>query len=451
VIRIAALPRSCYGGVTMTNAFSAAPSPAGRAPASAALFDRACALLPGGVNSPVRAFRAVGGAPLFIARAAGARLFDADGAEYIDFVGSWGPAILGHAHPAVVEAVRDAASRGLSFGAPTELEVRFAEKVRALYPSIEMLRCVSSGTESTMSAIRVARGFTRRDVIVKFEGCYHGHADHLLVKAGSGLATFGTPDSAGVPEGFARTTLTVPFNDPAALEAAFAARGGEIAAVIVEPVVGNMGCVPPEPGFLARIIDLCRKHGALSIFDEVMTGSRLARGGAQERFGLRPDLTTLGKVVGGGLPLAAYGGRADVMRVISPLGPVYQAGTLSGNPIAVTAGLATLEQLTPALYEKLETLGAALEQGLKAAAADAGVAACVQRVGSMITLFFTSGPVRSWSDASTSDTQRFAAWHASMLSSGVYWPPSQYEAAFLSGAHTEADIERTIAACRAAF
>jgi glutamate-1-semialdehyde 2,1-aminomutase len=438
----------------MTNATSSAPfpeAPAGRGPASRALFERASAVLPGGVNSPVRAFRAVGGSPLFIARAEGARLVDADGAEYIDYIGSWGPAILGHAHPAVIEAVREAVGRGLSFGAPTELEVRFAEKLREIYPSIEMLRCVSSGTEATMSAIRVARGFTGREVLIKFEGCYHGHADHLLVKAGSGLATFGAPDSAGVPEGIARTTLTLPYNDPAALEAAFAARGGEIAAVILEPVVGNMGCVPPAPGFLAQIIDLCRKHGALSIFDEVMTGCRLARGGAQELYGLKPDLTTLGKIVGGGMPLAAYGGRADVMRVISPLGPVYQAGTLSGNPVAVTAGLATLERLTPALYEKLEVLGAALERGLAAAAAEGGAPACVQRVGSMITLFFTKGPVRSWSEASASDTKRFASFHAGLLARGVYWPPSQYEAAFLSGAHTEADIERTVAAAREAL
>ena len=420
-------------------------------PTSQALFERASALLPGGVNSPVRAFRAVGGNPVFIARAQGARLVSADGVEYVDYINSWGPAILGHAHPAVVQAVRDAAGGGLSFGAPTEREVVFAERLTKLYPSMEKLRCVSSGTEATMSAIRVARGFTGRDAIIKFEGCYHGHADHLLVKAGSGLATFGAPDSAGVPESVARATLSLPYNDPAALEAAFAARGGEIAAVILEPVVGNMGCVPPAPGFLALVIDLCRKHGALSIFDEVMTGCRLARGGAQERFGLRPDLTTLGKIVGGGMPLAAYGGRADVMRVVSPLGPVYQAGTLSGNPLAVSAGLATLERLTPDLYERLEKLGASLEEGLRAAAEDAGVVACVQRVGSMITLFFTKGPVRSWADASTSDTKRFSAFHAGMLARGVYWPPSQYEAAFLSGAHTEEDIQRTVAAAREAL
>jgi glutamate-1-semialdehyde 2,1-aminomutase len=388
---------------------------------------------------------------VFIARAEGARIFGADGAEFIDYVGSWGPAIVGHAHPAVVGAVKEAAERGLSFGAPTELEVRFAEAIVKIYPSIAKLRCVSSGTEATMSAIRVARGFTRRDLVVKFEGCYHGHADHLLVKAGSGLATFGVPDSAGVPEGTARLTLTLPFNDKAALAELFAARGGEIAAVIVEPVVGNMGCVPPEPGFLEAIVDLCRGAGALSIFDEVMTGCRVARGGAQERFGLRPDMTALGKVIGGGMPLAAYGGRDDVMSCVAPLGPVYQAGTLSGNPVAVSAGLATLDLLTPELYAKLEALGAALEEGLRDAARASGVTACVQRVGSMITLFFREGPVRSWDDAVASNTKGFAAWHKGMLARGVYWPPSQFEAAFLGGAHTEADIDRTVKAAREAL
>jgi glutamate-1-semialdehyde 2,1-aminomutase len=416
---------------------------------SKVLFERARAVIPGGVNSPVRAFRAVGGEPVFIVRAHGARVCGADGTEYLDYVGSWGPAILGHAHPDVVRAVQEVAAHGLSFGAPTEQEVRFAEKIRSLYPSIEKLRSVSSGTEATMSAIRVARGFTGRELIVKFEGCYHGHADGLLVKAGSGLATFGVPDSAGVPEGTARSTLTLPFNDLAALRALLAARGQEIAAVIVEPVVGNMGCVPPEPGFLAGIVDGCRACGALSIFDEVMTGSRLAPGGAQELFGLRPDLTALGKVIGGGMPLAAYGGREDVMDCVAPLGPVYQAGTLSGNPVAVAAGLATLERLEPALYEKLERLGAMLQEGLRGAARDCGVAACVQRVGSMITLFFQQGPVRCWSDAKACDTERFASWHAGMLARGFYWPPSQFEAAFISGAHTEADIEATVAAARA--
>jgi glutamate-1-semialdehyde 2,1-aminomutase len=415
------------------------------------LFVRALRVIPGGVNSPVRAFRAVGGEPVFIARAEGCRLYDADGREYVDYVGSWGPAILGHAEPDVVRAVQDAAARGLSFGAPTELEVLFAERIRALYPSIAKLRCVSSGTEATMSAIRVARGFTKRELIVKFEGCYHGHSDGLLVKAGSGLATFGVPDSAGVPEGTARTTLTLPYNDLAALSALFAARGSEIAAVIVEPVAGNMGCVAPAPGFLEAIIAECKAHGALSIFDEVMTGSRLSRGGAQELYRLSPDLTALGKVIGGGMPLAAYGGRDDVMSMIAPLGPVYQAGTLSGNPLAVSAGLATIERLTPALYDKLEALGARLERGLSDAARSRAIPHVVSRVGAMLTLFFREAPVRNWDDASQSDTKRFGAWHAAMLAQGVYWPPSQFEAAFLSGAHTDADIDRTIAAAHAAF
>ncbi|MFT3774247.1 MAG: glutamate-1-semialdehyde 2,1-aminomutase [Minicystis sp.] len=420
-------------------------------PQSKALFERARAVIPGGVNSPVRAFRAVGGEPIFIAKASGARVYGEDGREYIDYIGSWGPAILGHAHPDVVRAVQQAAEGGLSFGAPTAREVRFAEAVRSLYPSIEKLRCVSSGTEATMSAIRVARGFTKRDVVVKFEGCYHGHADHLLVKAGSGLATFGVPDSGGVPEGTARTTLTLPFNDEAALKQAFATRGHEIAAVIVEPVVGNMGCVPPEPGFLATIIDQCKQHGAVSIFDEVMTGCRLARGGAQERFGLTPDMTTLGKIIGGGMPLAAYGAREEIMNVVAPLGPVYQAGTLSGNPVAVAAGLATIEHLVPELYTKLEKLGAMLEEGLRDATKKAGVPATVQRVGSMITLFFIEGPVRSWDDAAKSDTKRFGSWHKGLIERGVYWPPSQFEAAFLGGAHTEADIARTVEAAAAAL
>jgi len=418
---------------------------------SQALFERARAVIPGGVNSPVRAFRAVGGNPVFIARAKGAYVFGEDETRYIDYVGSWGPALLGHAHPDVVRAVQEAAEGGLSFGAPTSREVRFAEAVRSLYPGMEKIRCVSSGTEATMSAIRVARGFTKRDVIVKFEGCYHGHADHLLVKAGSGLATFGVPDSAGVPEGTAKTTLTLPFNDADALRSLFAARGSEIAAVIVEPVVGNMGCVPPEPGFLEAIIDTCKAHGALSIFDEVMTGCRLARGGAQERFGLRADLTTLGKIIGGGMPLAAYGGRAEIMNVVAPLGPVYQAGTLSGNPVAVAAGLATIERLVPEVYSTLERLGQTLEDGLRDAAKSSGVAATVQRVGSMITMFFCDKPVRSWHDAAKSDTARFATFHAGLLSRGVYWPPSQFEAAFISAAHTDEDIARTVQAAREAL
>ncbi|HEX9296536.1 MAG TPA: glutamate-1-semialdehyde 2,1-aminomutase [Polyangiaceae bacterium] len=420
-------------------------------PVSASLFERAERSIPGGVNSPVRAFRAVGGGPVFVARAAGSRIYGADGAAYIDYVGSWGPAILGHADPAVIAAVKQAAEGGLSFGAPTELEVRFAEKIRSLYPSIAKLRCVSSGTEATMSAIRVARGFTRRDLVVKFEGCYHGHADHLLVKAGSGAATFGVPDSAGVPARMAEGTLTLPYNDTAAISALFAARGQEIAAVIVEPVVGNMGCVAPEPGFLAAIVEACRQHGALSIFDEVMTGCRLAPGGAQELFDLRPDLTCLGKVIGGGMPLAAYGGREDAMSVVAPLGPVYQAGTLSGNPVAVSAGLATLERLTPEMYERLEATSAALEAGLLRAIAERQVTARVQRVGSMLTVFFCPRPVCKWADAATCDTKRFAAWHRGLLARGVYWPPSQFEAAFVSAAHGPDDIQKTVEAAALAF
>jgi glutamate-1-semialdehyde 2,1-aminomutase len=418
---------------------------------SLALFEQAQTLLPGGVNSPVRAFRAVGGNPVFIARAKGARLFGASGKEYIDYVGSWGPAILGHAHPAVVRAVQSVAENGLSFGAPTELEVRFARAVTERYPSIEMLRCVSSGTEATMSALRVARGFTGRDVIVKFDGAYHGHADALLVKAGSGAATFGNPDSAGVPEGMVATTATLAYNDLDGLRALFAERGREIAAVIVEPVAGNMGLVPPADGFLALIVSLCETHGGLAIFDEVMTGSRVARGGAQERFGVKPHLTCLGKVVGGGMPLAAYGGRRDVMQRIAPLGPVYQAGTLSGNPLAVTAGLATLEALDQKAYDRLEALGARLEAGLARAITAAGVPGVVQRVGSMFTLFFHDGPVRNFREASRSNTKRFARFHMGLLERGIYWPPSQFEAAFISLAHTDADLDATIEAASGAL
>src|SRR3984957_8810772 len=350
-------------------------------PISRSLFERASRVIPGGVNSPVRAFRAVGGTPVFVSRAEGAYLYGADGRRYVDYVGSWGPMILGHAPPAVVAAVRDAASRGTSYGAPTELEVRFAETICALYPSIEMVRAVASGTEATMAAIRVARGFTGRDVIVKFEGCYHGHADFLLVKAGSGAMTLGIPDSAGVPASVAQSTVTLPYNDIPALKALFEARGASIAAVIVEPAVGNMGLVPPEPGFLAAIVEGCRAAGAVSIFDEVMTGCRVARGGMQERVGLVPDMTCLGKIIGGGMPLAAYGGKRAIMEKVAPLGPVYQAGTLSGNPVAVSAGLATLARLDRTLYERLEALGARLEKGLASAVAERKTSACVQRVG----------------------------------------------------------------------
>jgi glutamate-1-semialdehyde 2,1-aminomutase len=415
-------------------------------PQSKALFERARACIPGGVNSPVRAFRAVGGEPIFMARAEGAYIFGADGTKYTDYIGSWGPMILGHAHPDVVRAITDAAARGTSYGAPTELEVRYAEKLQELYPSMEMMRAVSSGTEATMSALRVARGFTRRDVIVKFEGCYHGHADFLLVKAGSGAATFDVPDSAGVPSASASNTATVPYNDITALKELFSARGHRIAAVIVEPVVGNMGVVPPEPGFLEEIIAQCNKHGAVSIFDEVMTGSRLARGGMQERVGLRPDMTCLGKIVGGGMPLAAYGGKRAIMEQVAPLGPVYQAGTLSGNPVAVSAALATIAHLDAALYAKLESLSQRLEKGLIQEIARHKALACVQRVGSMLTLFFAKGPVRNWADAKGCDTARFGRWHEAMTAQGQYWPPSQFEAAFVSAAHSEADIDRTVEA-----
>jgi glutamate-1-semialdehyde 2,1-aminomutase len=418
---------------------------------SAELLSRAEHLLPGGVNSPVRAFRAVGGQPLFIERAHGSKIVAVGGREYVDYVGSWGPAILGHAHPAVIARVKEAAERGLSFGAPTELEVRFAEAIRELYPSMEMMRCVSSGTEATLSALRVARGFTKRDVIVKFDGGYHGHSDALLVKAGSGAATFGNPDSAGVPKATVENTATLAYNDLPALKDLFAAQGTRIAAVIVEPVAGNMGCVPPEPRFLETILQLCKDHGALSIFDEVMTGCRLARGGAQERFGLVPDMTCLGKIVGGGMPLAVYGGRAEIMQLVAPLGPVYQAGTLSGNPIAVSAGLATLAELRPELYAALEARSARLEQGLARALQEHRVEGSVQRVGSMLTLFFHHGPVRSWQEAATCNTTRFAAWHRGLLARGIYWPPSQFEAAFVSAAHADSDIDATIEAASAAL
>jgi glutamate-1-semialdehyde 2,1-aminomutase len=419
-------------------------------PTSRALFARAQRVIPGGVNSPVRAFRAVGGEPVFIARGEGAYLYGADGTKYVDYVGSWGPLILGHAHADIVKAIASAAALGTTFGAPTELEVRFAEELLKLYPSMEMVRAVSSGTEATMSALRVARGFTGREAIVKFEGCYHGHADFLLVKAGSGAATLGVPDSAGVPRGAAGNTITLPYNDVAALRAAFAGSltlaRDSIAAVIVEPVVGNMGVVPPEPGFLEAVLELCRTHGAVSIFDEVMTGSRVARGGMQERAGLVPDLTCLGKIIGGGLPLAAYGGKRVIMEKIAPLGPVYQAGTLSGNPVAVSAALATFPHLDSALYERLESLGARLAAGLMASVTKREISACVQRVGSMVTLFFAKGPIKNWADAKACDTARFGRWHAGMLSRRQYFPPSQFEAAFLSGAHTEADVDATIVA-----
>jgi len=407
------------------------------------LFARAQQVIPGGVNSPVRAFRSVGGTPRFIQRGSGCRMTDADGNEYIDYICSWGPLILGHCFPAVVEAVREALENGSSFGAPTGREIELAERIIAAVPSIEMVRLVNSGTEATMSALRLARGFTGRPLTVKFEGCYHGHVDSLLVKAGSGVATLGISGTAGVPEEFARTTIALPFNSVDALQEAFRKHGDQIAAVIVEPVVGNMGCVPPEPGFLEAMRELCTRHGALLIFDEVMTGFRLSLGGAQQLYGIRPDLTTLGKTSGGGLPITAYGGRADVMKHVAPAGNVYQAGTLSGNPCAVAAGIAMLRHLAehPEIYSRLDSVAAEI-----CAAAPAGVT--VQRVGSMFTFFFTDRPVRSWEDAATCDTQKYAAFFHHLLENGVYFPPSQFEAAFLSAAHDADAVSRTVAAIR---
>jgi glutamate-1-semialdehyde 2,1-aminomutase len=417
------------------------------------LHARAERLFPGGVNSPVRAFRAVGGEPPIIVRGKGARLRDADGNEYIDYVLSWGPLILGHAHPRVIAAVTEAARKGTSFGASTPAEADLAEEVVRAFPSIEKLRFVSSGTEATMSAIRLARAFTRRKYVIKFEGCYHGHADTLLVKAGSGVATLGIPGSAGVPEEFVHFTLALPFNDVAAVEEAIAKFPEEIACIIVEPVVGNMGCVPSAKGYLRALRDITSRNGALLIFDEVMTGFRVAYGGAQQLYGIRPDLTTLGKVIGGGLPVAAYGGRAEIMNMIAPLGPVYQAGTLSGNPLAMAAGLATLKVLrgNRKIYRELESKSARLVEGVLKAASAAGVKMTANRVGSMFTWFFTQTPVTDWSSAERCDTGAFGKFHSAMLAEGVYLPPSQFEAAFLSAAHSEQDINRTIDAARRAL
>jgi len=417
------------------------------------IFRRAQQLIPGGVNSPVRAFRAVGMQPVVMERGAGSRIWDVDGNEYIDYVGSWGPLILGHCHPEVVEAVREALARGTSFGASTEREVELAALIHEAFPSVEKVRLVNSGTEATMSAIRLARAFTGRSLVVKFEGCYHGHVDALLVKAGSGVATLGLPDTAGVPEHLARETVALPFNDPAAIEAAFDQWGSEIACVIVEPVVGNMGCVPPEPSYLEHMRRLTEKAGALLIFDEVITGFRLSLGGVQQLTGIRADLTTLGKVIGGGLPVGAYGGRGDIMGRVAPEGPVYQAGTLSGNPLAVAAGIATLRVLgrDPGIYARLDRLSERLTSGVAAAASAAEVPLTVNRRGSMFTAFFTRGPVNDYASAKTSDTAAFAAFFRAMLEEGIYLPPSQFEAAFLSAAHTEADIEATIRAAQRAF
>jgi glutamate-1-semialdehyde 2,1-aminomutase len=415
-------------------------------PKSEALFARAQAVIPGGVNSPVRAFRSVGGTPPFIARGQGSKVYDVDGNEYIDYVCSWGPLLLGHRAEPVIEALREVLDIGTSFGAPTEREIEIAELIRDCLPSIEMLRLVSSGTEATMSALRVARGFTGRDLIVKFEGCYHGHVDSLLVKAGSGLATLGIADTVGVPESFASTTIALPYNSIPAVEEAFHRRGPAIAAVIVEPIAGNMGCVPPEAGFLEALRRLTESNGALLIFDEVMTGFRVALGGAQQLYGIRPDLTTLGKIIGGGMPLAAYGGRADIMSKVAPTGPIYQAGTLSGNPMAVAAGLAMLRHLKshPDVYETVERRAAQLT-----ANAPAGIA--VNRVGSMFTFFFTPEPVIDYETAKKSDTARFGRFFHHMLDRGVYLAPSQFEAGFVSSAHSEEDIARTVMAMREFF
>ncbi len=420
---------------------------------SRALFDRASRLLPGGVNSPVRAFGAVGGTPRFITHGEGASVWDVDGLQYLDYVGSWGPLILGHAHPDVVAAVEDQAARGLSFGAPTAREVELAEQIVAAMPAIEMIRMVNSGTEATMAALRVARAATGRARVVKFEGCYHGHADAFLVKAGSGAATFGVPDSPGVTPATARDTLTARFNDAGSVRELFAAHSGEVAAVIVEPVVGNMGVVAPAWGFLQDLRDLCTADGALLIFDEVMTGFRVARGGAQERYGVRPDLTALGKIIGGGLPVGAYGGRRDLMQMVSPAGPVYQAGTMSGNPIATAAGLATLRAIDadPEFYDTLERLGAMLEAGVVDAIADGGHACQFARVGSMWTLFFSADPVTDWTGASRADRPRYAKFFHAMLSRGIALAPSQFEANFISAAHSPEDIAQTVETIRDAL
>jgi glutamate-1-semialdehyde 2,1-aminomutase len=417
------------------------------------LFEQARKSIPGGVNSPVRAFRGVGGTPVFMERAEGAFIWDADGNRYIDYIGSWGPAIVGHAHPQVVAAVQAAAARGLSFGCPTAQETALAERIRSLVPSVELVRFCSSGSEATMSAIRLARGFTGRDRILKFEGCYHGHSDSLLVKAGSGALTLGVPDSPGVPAALARETLTASYNDLEGVKALFDESGDSIACVIVEPVAGNMNCVLPEAGFLEGLRDLCTKHGTVLIFDEVMTGFRLAPGGAQELLGIRPDLTTLGKVIGGGMPVGAFGGRADIMSRIAPLGPVYQAGTLSGNPVAMAAGITTLDLLAqPGFHATLEARTRRLTAGLEQVAREAGVPLTTTTVCGMFGFFFTDAPrIRGFADVMACDIERFRRFFHAMLAGGVYLAPSAFEAGFISAAHTEADIDRTLEVAREAL
>ncbi len=416
------------------------------------LFSKAAKYIPGGVNSPVRAFRSVGGEPLFIKKASGSKIWDVEDNEYIDYVGTWGPAILGHAHPAVIEAIKKAADSGTSFGAPTTLETELAEMVIAAVPSIEKVRMVNSGTEATMSALRLARGFTGRDGIIKFSGCYHGHGDSLLVNAGSGALTLGVPSSPGVPADLAKHTITSEYNDLDMLRSIFAEKGSHIACVIIEPVPGNMGVLCPEKGFLERVLSLCEKYGALLIFDEVMSGFRVAYGGAQQRYSIKPHLTCLGKIIGGGLPVGAYGGRADIMDKLAPLGPVYQAGTLSGNPLAMTAGIETLKILKqPGTYERLEELSAKLGDGLDKAATDAGIEHCSVRVGAMLSMFFTHQKVNSFKTAVTSDTALFSRYFSGMLKKGIYLAPSQFEAGFVSLAHSEDDISKTISAAEEVF
>ena len=417
------------------------------------LFTEACKYIPGGVNSPVRAFRGVGGEPIFFARARGSRVWAADGREFIDYVGSWGPMILGHADPAVIRAVQRAAEHGLSFGAPTEMETIVARKIIELVPSIELVRMVSSGTEATMSAIRLARGFTKRNKIIKFEGCYHGHSDSLLVKAGSGMLTLGVPTSPGVPPELAAHTVTLAYNDAEQVRAAFAEIGADVACVIVEPVAGNMNCIPPVPGFLETLREECTRHGAVLIFDEVMTGFRVALGGAQQRYGIRPDLTTLGKIVGGGMPVGAFGGRRDIMEHIAPLGPVYQAGTLSGNPVAMAAGLATLQGLArPDFHARLAAATDRLVLGIRDAARQAGVPFATNHVCGMFGLFFTGAEhVNSYAGATACDVERFKRFFHGMIAEGVYLAPSAFEAGFVSAAHTDADIDATVAAAARVF
>lgn len=419
---------------------------------SQALWQEAQDLMPGGVNSPVRAFRSVGGDPLFFEKGEGAYLWDVDGNRYIDYVGAWGPAILGHAHPAVVSAVQAVVEKGFGFGAPTPGENRIAQVIREALPTMEVVRLVNSGTEATMSALRLARAYTGREKIVKFIGSYHGHADLLLVQAGSGVATLGLPDSPGVPAASVANTLTAPYNDKAALDALFAEHGDAIAGVILEPVVGNAGVLVPEEGFLEHLRELTKRHGALLIFDEVMTGFRVAWGGAQRRFGIEPDLTCLAKAIGGGMPIGAYGGRREIMEMVAPAGPMYQAGTMSGNPVAVAAGLATLAELSqPGVYAKLEETAQQLSRGLKEAAAEAGVPVQVNQLGAMFTVFFTETPVKDWDTAKLADTEKFGRYHRLMREAGIYLPPSQFEANFVSLAHGPAEVSATIAAARKAF